>query len=97
VTRTTRRRPGPAIRRRRDAVWQKKNCTACGAPVRLAEERLDGGRLRGALIERDPVDGALLVRDKAGYLVRDYRHEMAGLRWAWHNCPVRNAADQVKP
>lgn len=91
MTRTTRVHVPPVSRRRpRIPVWLKKTCEACGAPVRLAEEKLEGGRLRAALIERDPADGALLVRDRDGYLVRDYRHEMTGRRWAWHNCPVRN-------
>jgi hypothetical protein len=106
VTRTTRgghgsgprdRRASPRPLGRHQAVWQRKTCDACGAPVRVAEEKLDSGRLRAALIERDPVEDALLVRDADGYLVRDYKHVMDGRRWAWHNCPVRNAADQVKP
>jgi hypothetical protein len=104
VTRTTRggHGSGPRVRRAsprppgHQAVWQRKTCDACDAPVRVAEEKLDGGRLRGALIERDPVDGALLARDADGYLVRDYRHEMPGRRWAFHLCPVRNAG-QVQP
>lgn len=97
MTRTTRaHHPPRPDARPRVPVWLKRTCDACEAPCRVAEEKLDGGRLRAALIERDPVEGALLARGKDGYLVRDYKHEMPGRRWAFHVCPVRNAG-QVKP
>jgi hypothetical protein len=96
VTRTTRThfRLAPSARVR-VPVWLKKNCDACSAPVRLAEEKLGSGRLRAALIDRDPADGALLVRDRDGYLVRDHKHERPGRRWAFHVCPVRNAGGRT--
>jgi hypothetical protein len=81
-------RPRPRHR----ALWQRSACYACDQPVITAEEDAGGGRLKGALIEADPVPRGVLVRDGSGHLVRDPAGVMEGSRWAWHNCPVRNAA-----
>ena len=80
------RSPRPAHR----AVWQRKNCQMCRRPVIVAEEQLGGGRLRGALLEPDPDQLGVLVRDGEGYVVRDYERRADGERWRWHDCPARN-------
>jgi hypothetical protein len=95
------RRHGAAKRARsrpvHRAVWQRTECYACRQPVITAEEDTGGGRLRGALIEADPDPRGVLVRDGRGYVVRDPAGVVEGDRWAWHNCPVRNAAGPGAP
>lgn len=77
-------------RRSRQAIWQHEPCKECRAPVIIIEERVDGGRLRGGVIDATPSPAATLVRDSRGYITRDYSGNTNGSRWAWHNCPVRN-------
>jgi hypothetical protein len=76
----------------RPARWQRSRCTACGAPVRIGEEALGNGRLRGTLVDDEPVaaPGGALIRRKDGFLVRDPQVTQGGKRWQWHHCPVRN-------
>lgn len=71
------------------ALWQRKDCPACERPVIMAEEQLDGGRLRGAVLDGKPDPQGALVRGAAGYVTRDYTRAVAGKRWRWHDCPAR--------
>lgn len=72
------------------ALWRRKDCGACGAPVIVAEERLPGGFLKATLLEAEPSERSILVRTEDGYVERDPRHERDGKRYLWHHCPERN-------
>jgi hypothetical protein len=76
---------------RRTPFWERAACSACQQPVIKTEEKLEGGRLRGALLADQPDQLGTLVRDANGYVVRDYERTEIGTHWKWHNCPVRNA------
>lgn len=78
-------------RPRHRALWRRELCQSCNQPIIHAEEVGEGGRLRGTVLEPEPSDDSIIVRNRDGYMVRDPLHEMSGRRYRWHNCPVRNS------
>jgi hypothetical protein len=89
--RAKRRKGKPERQPRRPAIWVRKKCGACGTPCIVAEEEDSSGRLKGALLGAGRAPSGFLVRRADGYLVRDAKSAVSGPRFAYHDCPARNA------
>jgi hypothetical protein len=88
--RAKRRKGKPERQPQRHATWVRQKCSGCGVPCIIAEEDY-GGRLRAALLDAARTPRGFLVRRPDGYVMRDANFAVSGPRYAFHDCPARNA------